>query len=47
MRIWSAIVVVALAALALWADITYNDQQAIAFLGKSLVRITTWMAFWR
>ncbi|NNU81925.1 glyceraldehyde-3-phosphate dehydrogenase [Halovulum dunhuangense] len=39
---------VVLAAAGLWyADRVLNDGAAIVFLGKQLIRITTWLAFWR
>ncbi|WP_112323317.1 glyceraldehyde-3-phosphate dehydrogenase [Oceanibium sediminis] len=47
MKIWTALLVVALAVLAFYVDRTYYDQQAVTFLGKTLIRVTTWMAFWR
>gem|GEM_PF-5851018 len=47
MRLWTAIVIVAAAALAFYVDATQYESAGIAFLGRSLFSITNWMAFWR
>ena len=47
MRPWQAVLVLA-AAAGVWAlDTHYLGSDMLTFLGKQLLRITEWLAFWR
>ncbi|QHQ34573.1 hypothetical protein [Algicella marina] len=47
MKIWQAVLVVALVVGFFAADEYYFHLDALAWTGKQLLRMTDWLAFWR
>ena len=47
MTLWQALLFIAVVGTLAVLDIYYFEWGAVTFLGKQLMRITEWMAFWR
>ncbi len=47
MNLWYALAIIGVIVGFFWLDEVYFQMDALAFLGKQVVRMTDWLAFWR